>query len=70
MHRALDSGGAYLMVCFSDKNGRATNHFSKERLTELFGHRFEIARMNHVSSVEGNGATRYFYEVLMKKPKT
>lgn len=65
--RVLESGGAYLMVCFSDRNGNAENHFSRERIVELFGDRFEINRMNHVSSLEGDGVTRYFYEVLMSK---
>lgn len=68
--RVLESGGAYLMVCFSNKNGHAMNHFSKEKIVELFGDRFEIGWMNHVSSVEGDSVTRYFYEVLMKKPET
>ena len=67
VHRVLDSGGTYLMVCFSDMDGSAENNFSSERLTELFGDRFEIGWMNHVSSVEADRATRYFYEVLMKK---
>ena len=70
VHRALDNGGTYLMVCFSDKNGRATNHFSREKIVELFWDRFEIGRMNHISSVEGDGVTRYFYEVLMNKPES
>ncbi len=70
VHRALGCGGAYLMVCFSDKNGRAVNHFSSEMIVELFGERFEIGWINHVSSVEGDGVTRYFYEVLMNKPET
>jgi SAM-dependent methyltransferase len=67
VHRALDSGGTYLMVCFSDRNGSAENHFSRERIVDLFGDRFEISRMNHVSSPEADGVTRYFYEVLMMK---
>lgn len=70
VYRALDYGGTYLMVCFSDKNGRAVNHFSREKIVEMFGDRFEIDLMNHVSSVEGDGIIRYFYEVLMKKPET
>jgi SAM-dependent methyltransferase len=69
VYRALDIGGTYLMVCFSDRNGSAENHFTKEKLIELFGHRFEIRRMNHVSSVEADGVTRYFYEVLMRRPE-
>jgi len=67
VHRALDSGGTYLMVCFSDRNGSAENHFSRRRIVELFGDRFEISQIHHVSSVEGDGVTRYFYEVLMSK---
>ena len=67
VHRALGSGGTYLMVCFSNRNGGAENHFSRERIVELFVDRFEISRMNHVSSVEADGVTRYFYEVLMRK---
>ncbi len=66
--RVLESGGAYLMVCFSNKNGHAMNHFSKEKIVKLFGDRFKVGGMNHVSSVEGDSVTRYFYEVLMKKP--
>jgi SAM-dependent methyltransferase len=67
VHRVLDSGGTYLMVCFSDKNGRAENHFSRERIRALFGGLFEIRWMNHVSSLEADEIERHFYEVLMKK---
>ena len=35
----------------------------------MFGDRFEISQIHHVSSVEGDGVTRYFYEVLMNKPE-
>jgi SAM-dependent methyltransferase len=67
VHRVLDSRGQYLMVCFSDRNGDADNNFSRERIVSLFGDRFEIGRMKHVSSLETDGVTRFFYEVLMKK---
>ena len=67
VHRALNPGGTYLMVCFSDRNGNAENHFSRERIYALFGDRFTIGRMNHVSSDEADEITRHFYEVLMKK---
>jgi SAM-dependent methyltransferase len=67
VHRALESGGKYLMVCFSEMNGDAENHFSKKRIIKLFGDRFEIGRINHVSSPEADAITRYFYEVLMQK---
>ena len=68
--RTLGSKGIYLMVCFSDRNGSAENHFSKERLIELFGNRFETSRMTHVSSMEADGVIRYFYEVLMMRPES
>jgi SAM-dependent methyltransferase len=67
VHRVLKPGGTYLMVCFSNKNGRAWNHFGREQIVELFGCHFEIDNIDHVSSMEGDGVTRYFYEVLMEK---
>jgi SAM-dependent methyltransferase len=67
VHRTLDSRGQYLMVCFSDRNGDAENHFSRERILDLFRDHFEIHRINHVSSLEADGITRHFYEVLMSK---
>ena len=67
VHRVLETNGSYLMVCFSDKNGPAWNHFRREQIIELFRDYFKIERIKHVSSLEGDGITRYFYEVLMKK---
>ena len=67
VHRVLRTGGTYLMVCFSDRNGRAWNHFRREQIVELFGDHFEIENIDHVSSLESDEVTRYFYEVLMKK---
>ncbi len=69
VHRVLEPGGTYLMVCFSDRNGRAWNHFSREQIVELFGDHFEIERIDHVSSLEGDEITRHFYEVLMKRSR-
>lgn len=67
VHRVLEPGGTYLMVCFSDKNGRAWNHFSREQIVELFGGHFEIEQIDHVSSLGSDEITRYFFEVFMKK---
>ena len=55
---------------FSDKKTRAINHFNRETIRDLFGDLFEIGEMNHVSSVERDGVTRYFHEVLMNKPES
>ncbi len=67
VHRVLKPKSAYLLVCFSYKNGPAWNHFTKEQILELFGDYFEIEWVKQVSSLEGDNVTRYFYEVLMKK---
>ncbi len=70
VYRVLKKGGFYLMVCFSDKNGPAWNHFTKEKINQLFSNYFKIENIKHVSSVEGDGYTRYFYSVLMEKSQT
>jgi ubiquinone/menaquinone biosynthesis C-methylase UbiE len=67
IHRVLKKGGAYLMVCFSYRNGPAWNHFTKEQIMQLFSDHFKIKNIEHTASVEGDGYTRYFYSVLMKK---
>ncbi len=65
VYRVLKPQGTYLLVCFSHKNGPAWNHFTREQIAELFGNYFEIKWIRHVSSLEGDQITRYFYEVLM-----
>ena len=67
VYEALKPGSAFFLVCFSYENGPAWNHFRKEQIEELFGDSFEIKWIKHVSSLEGDGVTRYFYEVMMKK---
>ncbi len=65
--RVLKPQGTYSLVCFSYKNGPAWNHFTKEQIFELFEDYFEIERIKHISSLEADQITRYFYEVLMKR---
>jgi ubiquinone/menaquinone biosynthesis C-methylase UbiE len=67
VHRILKTNGSYLMICFSDKNGPAWNHFAKEQIIQLFSDHFKIQNIEHVASVEGDDYTRYFYSVLMEK---
>ncbi len=67
VYRVLRPKGTYFLTCFSNKNGPAWNHFRREKIIELFGDSFEIEWINHVSSLEGDGVTRYFYEAMMKK---
>lgn len=65
--RVLKSNSKYCLVCFSYRNGPAWNHFRKEQIVNLFGDRFNIEWIKHMSSVESDGVTRYFYESLMTK---
>jgi len=59
--------GQYLLVCFSDRNGQAWNHFTKEQLVQFFSNRFKFQNVEHFGSVEGNGYKRFFYSVLMQR---
>jgi ubiquinone/menaquinone biosynthesis C-methylase UbiE len=65
--RVLKLKGTYFMTCFSYRNGPAWNNFTKEQIIELFGDRFSIEWIRHISSLEGDNVTRYFYQVLMEK---
>jgi len=56
--------GQYLLICFSDKNGPAWNHFSEAHIRQYFSRCFHIESIEHFGSVEGNGFTRFFYAVL------
>jgi len=67
VHRILKKNGSYLMICFSDRNGLAWNHFTKEQIIQLFSDHFKIKSIEHIASVEGDGYTRYFYSVLIEK---
>jgi SAM-dependent methyltransferase len=67
IHRVLKPKGTYFLVCFSYKNGPAWNHFRREQIVELFAGFFEIEWIRHVSSLEGDGVTRHFFETMMKR---
>jgi len=59
--------GQYLLVCFSNRNGPAWNHFTKEQLIQYFSNRFKFQNVEHFGSVEGDGYKRFFYSVLMQR---
>jgi len=61
--------GQYLLVCFSDRNGSAWNHFTKEQLAQYFSDRFKFQNVEHFGSVEGDGYKRFFYAALMQRFK-
>ncbi len=67
VRRVLKSGGLYMLTCFSYQNGSAWNHFTEQQLKEFFGEFFTFDEVRHYPSIEGDGYTRYFYTVLMKK---
>lgn len=67
IHRVLKTGGRYLLICFSDRNGPAWNHFSSDEIKRLFSGWFDILSIKHSGSLEGDGVVRYFQNVLMAK---
>ena len=67
VHRVLKGGGGYMLTCFSYENGSAWNHFTEKQLVTFFSGFFKIKDVRHYSSVEGDGATRFFYTVWMEK---
>jgi SAM-dependent methyltransferase len=66
IRRVLKDGAHYFMVCFSDKNGPAWNHFSKDEIVTIWSPYLDIATVEHFSSVEGDGYVRFFYATLMQ----
>ena len=70
VHRVLKPEARYLLVCFSDRNGPAWNHFSLEKIVDLFQDRFRILWVKHTSSLEADNVTRYFHEVFMERKPT
>ncbi len=67
VHRVLKKDGNYMLTCFSYRNGRSWNYFTKGQLIRFFTLYFHLGGFKHYPSVEGDGAIRYFYTVLMKK---
>ena len=67
IHRVLKEGGAYMLTCFSYKNGHGWNHFTRQQIIDLFNGHFELGEIRHYPSLEGDGVIRYFYTALMKK---
>ena len=67
VHRVLKEVGVYMLTCFSYRNGRGWNHFTRQQLIDLFSGYFEIETLRHYPSLEGDGVIRFFYTVLMKK---
>jgi ubiquinone/menaquinone biosynthesis C-methylase UbiE len=69
IRRVLKPESKYLLICFSDRNGPAWNHFSKEQIAKYFSGKFKLTGLDHFGSVEGDGYTRFFYSALMQPRK-
>ncbi len=67
VQRILKNRGTYMLTCFSFKNGVGWNHFTRKQIHDFFSEYFEINRIGHFSSIEGDGFKRFFYTALMKK---
>ena len=66
VRRILKPESSYLLICFSERNGRAWNHFTKEQIAGNFSGKFRLTNLDHFGSVEGDGYTRFFYGALMQ----
>jgi len=66
VRRILKPESRYLLICFSDRNGLAWNHFTKEQITRYFSGKFKLVNLDHFGSVEGDGYMRFFYSALMQ----
>lgn len=66
IRRVLKPESKYLLICFSDRNGPAWNHFTKEQIIKYFSGKFKLMDLDHFGSVEGDGYTRFFHSVLMQ----
>jgi SAM-dependent methyltransferase len=67
VYQVLKSQGIYMLTCFSYQNGSGWNHFTKQQLIDLFSEFFKFMKIEHYSSLEGDGVVRFFYTVLMIK---
>jgi len=67
VYRILCNGGVYMLTCFSYRNGQGWNHFAVQQIVNLFSELFVLGKIRHYSSLEGDGVTRFFFTLLMKK---
>ena len=67
VHRVLRDGGLYMLTCFSYRNGPGWNHFTRQKIVDMFDGIFVLGGFRDYSSLEGDGVTRFFYTVLMEK---
>ncbi|MGD0070611.1 MAG: methyltransferase domain-containing protein [Candidatus Bathyarchaeia archaeon] len=65
--RVLKKGGVYMLTCFSYMNGPAWNHFTRQQIVNLFSDNFQIDKIEHYPSREGDGYIRFFFTALMQK---
>lgn len=66
--RVLKRKGRYYLKCFSYKNGKAWNYFTKKELTKYFLRYFDILRIEHIDKGAGRKkGRRYFWFAFMEK---
>ena len=67
VHRVLREGGAYMLTCFSYRNGPGWNHFTREQLVGFFTGFFGLDEVRDYFSLKGDGVIRFFFTMLMEK---
>lgn len=65
--RVLKTGGSYLLITLSQRNGPGGNHFTQRELLSYFSGDFKLKIVKHVPSLESEGKTQYFYAFLLEK---
>jgi ubiquinone/menaquinone biosynthesis C-methylase UbiE len=66
VHRVLQNSGGYYLKCFSEKNSKAWNHFTKEDIWNYFSDPFKIMDFKEEVFVESTRGDRvYLYSTLM-----
>ncbi len=67
VHRVLTPHGRLQLLCFSEKNGPAWNHFTTEEIKKYFEDRFKILGLKPTIFRQKDGTIKHFYAVLMEK---
>jgi len=67
VHRILQKGGKYYMMCFSYRNRWAPNRFTKKDIQEYFSKLFKILEIKEITIKDSFGEEHSFYINLMEK---
>lgn len=67
VHRVLNIGGKYQLICFSHRDKQAPQSFSPQDIRRYFSPWFHIIKISEATFRERRGFQRQFLSVLMEK---